>query len=117
MPFNKYLKDKFDKQPRPIYAWYDTPYVSALSARASYLASEHVTLLNYPETAKRQENKEKFFSQSDFSWNRKFLEEEKIDYIYLAKREMEKPVNKEENNLDIFFENGEIIIFKVNKKV
>lgn len=112
MPFNKYLKDKFTSQPWPIYAWYDTPYVAALTARASYLSSEHVTLLNYPDTEKRQENKKKFFEQTDFAWNRKFLEEEKIDYIYLAKGEIEKPIYAEENNLDVFFENDEIIIFK-----
>lgn len=115
MPFNKYLKNKFNKQPWPIYAWYDTPYVSAISARASYLASEHVTLLNYPETNTRQENKKRFFESADFFWDKRFLKDEKIDYIYLAKKEIEKPISKENNGLDIFFENDESIIYKVRK--
>lgn len=116
-PFNKYLKDKFDKQPWPIYAWYDTPYVSAISARSSYLASEHAILLDYPGTKQRLDEKGKFFSQIDFSWNKQFLDQAKIDYVYIAKGELEKPIDKGQNNLDIFFENDEIIIFKVIKKV
>lgn len=113
LPFNPYLKDKFKYQPRPIYAWYDTPYISALSGRSSYLASEHVRLLFYPETDERLENKKKFFEQSDFSWNRQFLKNAGISYIYAAKDELIKPLDIQKNNLEIFFENNEIIIFKV----
>lgn len=112
-PFNQNLKHKFSSQPLPIYAWYDTSYVSAISARASYLASEHVTLLGYPELKKRQDNKERFFKQNDLSWNANFLIEEDIDFIYLAKNEIETSLDLEKNNLDIFFENDEVLIYKV----
>lgn len=113
VPFNSNLKDQFKSQPRPIYAWYDTPYVSALSGRVSYLASEHVTLLGYPETNQRMENKKKFFSQQDLSWNRQFLQQEKISFIYVAKAEMEEPLDIKRNNLTVFFENDEVVVYKV----
>ena len=115
LPFNQYLKDKFKYQPRPIYAWYDTPYISALTGRSSYLASEHVTLLFYPGTDQRLENKRKFFEQSDFSWNREFLKRANISFIYIAKSELEKPLSVEENGLEGFFENDEVVIYRVKK--
>lgn len=111
--FNPYLKDKFKSQPLPIYAWYDTPYVSALTGKASYLASEHVRLLFYPSTDVRIENKKKFFEQSDFSWNRQFLKDARINYIYAAKDELMSPLDIKENNLEVFFENSETIIYRV----
>lgn len=111
--FNPYLKDKFKYQPIPIYAWYDTSYVTALTGRDSYLASEHVRLLFYPLTDQRLENKKKFFEQSDLSWNRQFLEQERINYIYASKDELNESLNLQKNNLEIFFENNEIIIYEV----
>ncbi|MBI2018508.1 hypothetical protein HYS96_02265 [Candidatus Daviesbacteria bacterium] len=113
VPYNPFLRDKFTNQPWPIYAWYDTPYVSAITGRFSYLASEHVRLLFYPSTEERIKNKIKFFEQSDFSWNRQFLKNERISYIYAAQDELIKPLDIQKNNLEIFFENNEIIIFKV----
>lgn len=112
-PFNPYLKDKFKSRPLPIYAWYDTPYVSAMTGKYSYLASEHVTLLFYPSTDERIKNKKKFFEQSDFSWNRQFLKNERINYIYAAKDELVKLLDTDKNNLEIFFENNATIIYKV----
>ncbi len=114
MPFNKDLQSKFT-QPRPIYAWYDTSYISALTGRVSYLSSEHVTLLFYPATDQRIENKKKFFEQSDFSWNKEFLQKEKIGFIYIAKSEFDKPLDVEKNRINVFFENNDVIIYKVRK--
>ncbi len=113
VPFNPNLKDMYKSQPIPIYAWYDTSYVSALAGKGSYLASEHVRLLFYPSTDERIENKKKFFEQSDFSWNRQFLKNERINYIYAAKDELIKPLDTDKNNLKIFFENNAVIIYKV----
>lgn len=114
MPFNKDLQNKFTP-PRPINTWYDTSYVTALTGRVSYLASEHVTLLFYPQTDERIENKRKFFEQSDFSWNKEFLQDTKISFIYVSKNELDKPLDREKNGIDIFFENNDVIIYKVRK--
>lgn len=113
MPFNKDLQSKFPNQPRPIYAWYDTPYISALSGINSYLASEHVTLLFYPETDQRMENKKRFFEQSDLVWSREFLQKEKISFIYVAKAELEKSLDMDGNGIEVFFENEDALIYKV----
>lgn len=114
VPFNRDLKNKFRDQPKPIYAWYDTPYISALTGRRSYLASEHVTLLEYPDTKKRQENMKKFFLQTDLNWNRQFLKDASISYIYINKPEIKSSLNMGKNNLSPFYENSEVIIYKVN---
>ena len=113
MPYNKDLQSKFTTQPKPIYAWYDTNYISALTGRVSYLASEHVTLLFYPTTDQREENKIKFFKQLDLSWNKEFLKQARVSFIYISKPEIEIPLDREKNNLDTFFENDEVIIYKV----
>lgn len=112
-PFNKYLKVRFETQPIPIYAWYDTPYIPALTGRNSYLVSEQIFLLDYPNTKQRQENIIKFFKQEDFSWNKQFLKEAGINYIYLNKPEMKVPLNLNQNNLSLFYENNEVLIYKV----
>ena len=113
LPYNKYLRNKIEEITLPIYAWYDTNYVSALSGRASYLASEHVTLLFYPSTQERIDNKGKFFSQTDFEWNRQFLKSENISYLYIPKKEIEVVLDLEQNTLQTFFENDEVIIYEV----
>lgn len=113
MPFNKYLKDKFPYQPRPIYAWYSTAYIPALSSRRIYLTDEEQALITgYPIDA-RLSKMNTFFDQKDFSFNRKFLKEANINFIYIAKNEIEKPLDIQNNNLSIFFENNEVIIYKV----
>lgn len=112
-PFNKNLKDKFPEQPKPIYAWYSTAYIPALTGRKVYLTSEEQALITgYPIDA-RLSTMKNFFEQNDFSYNRKFLQKASIDYVYIAKNEIDKPLDMENNGLDIFFENNEVIIYKV----
>lgn len=115
LPFNKYLRDKFKSQILPMYAWYDTDYISAIAGRSSYLASEHVTLLFYPQTQERIDNKSKFFQQSDLIWNKQFLKDEKISYVYIPKKEIETVLDVEGNGLKNFFENEEVTIYSVQE--
>ncbi|KKQ67262.1 MAG: hypothetical protein US86_C0001G0189 [Candidatus Daviesbacteria bacterium GW2011_GWA2_38_24] len=111
VPFDPYLKDKFKEQPKPIYAWYDTPYIAALSARKSYLASEHVTLLGFP-TKEREEKMKKFFEQQDLNWNKQFLKDENINYIYISKDELDRPLQMDKS-INLVFENKEVLIYRV----
>lgn len=113
VPFNKYLKDKFPYQPRPIYAWYSTAYIPALTGRITYLTSEEQALITGYKTDERILQMKRFFEQKDFSFNRNFLKDSNIDYIYIAKEEIEKPLDIKNNDLSIFFENNEVIIYKV----
>lgn len=112
VPFNKYLKDQYKSEPRPINAWYSTAYVSALSGRSTYFASEEQALITgYPVDKKLTKAKE-FFAQTDTTFNKKFLDEEGIKYLYIVKDELDKPINNQENNLEIMFENDGVIIYK-----
>ncbi|KKQ18488.1 MAG: hypothetical protein US31_C0004G0050 [Berkelbacteria bacterium GW2011_GWA1_36_9] len=114
-PFNKYLNSKYKLQPWPIYAWYSTPYIPAIAGRWTYLSAEEQALITgYPMEA-RLEKLKKFFEQSDFVQNRQFLKEENIAYLYINRDELEKPLDMGENNLKPFFENNEVMIFKVRK--
>ena len=71
IPFNKYLKDQYKSEPRPINAWYSTAYVSALTGRSTYFTSEEQALITgYPVDKKLARVKE-FFAQTDFSFNKK----------------------------------------------
>src|SRR3989338_7570791 len=113
IPFNKYLKDQYKSEPRPINAWYSTAYVSALTGRSTYFTSEEQALITgYPVDKKLARVKE-FFAQTDFSFNKKFLQEEGIKYLYIAKDELDKLINVQENNLEIMFENKEVIVYRI----
>lgn len=113
MPFNKYLKDKFPYQPRPIYAWYSTAYIPALTGRRIYLTDEEQALITGYQIDTRLSKMNTFFDQKDFSFNRKFLKDANINYIYIAKNEIEKSLDIKNNGLSIFFENNEVVIYKV----
>lgn len=113
MPFNKYLKDKFPSQPRPIYAWYSTAYIPALTGRSVYLTSEEQALITGYPIEERLSKMQRFFEQKDLSFNRKFLKDANISLIYIAKKEIEKPLDIQQNNLAVFFENDEVIIYMV----
>lgn len=113
MPFNKYLRDKFPNQPRPIYAWYSTAYIPALTSRRIYLTGEEQAIITGYPLDTRLSKMKTFFEQRDFSFNRKFLQDADIDYIYIAKNEIEEFLDIEKNGLNTFFENNEVIIYKV----
>lgn len=113
MQFNQYLKDKFPNQPRPINVWYSTSYIPAITGRRVYLASEEQALITGYPIDNRISKMKTLFEESDTTWNRQFLKQEKINYIYLVKNEMDKLLDIQKNNLEIFFENNEIIIYKV----
>lgn len=112
VPFNKYLKDRFKSEPRPIQVWYSTPYVSAISARGTYFAAEEQALITGYPTEAKLEKVNKFFSQEDFDANKRFLREEGIKYIYVTRIELDRLLLAEENNLKVIFENDEVIIYE-----
>lgn len=113
MPFDKYLRDKYDYQPRPIFAWYSTAYVSAIGSRRTYLSSEEqVDITGYPLHSRLDPLKQ-FFEEQDPEWNKQFLKDNNIDYIYIAKDEIKKPLDLQANGLQKAFENNDVEILKV----
>ena len=114
MSFNKYLNAKYKTQPLPIYAWYSTAYIPAIAARRTYLSDEEQAQITGFEIEEKRKNMNKFFSQVDIEWNKQFLKDESIDYIYVAKPQLEvPPLDPENNGLNIFFQNPEVIVYKV----
>lgn len=114
-PFNKYLHGKFDRQPWPLYAWYSTAYIPALTGLKTYLSSEEQALITGYPIDERLEKMKDFFKQEDVELNKRFLQDNKIDYLYLAKIEIETPLKLDDKILEVFFENDEIIIYRVKK--
>lgn len=111
LPFDKNAGAKYGPQPWPIYAWYSTAYISALSSRRTYLTSEEQALITGYNIQDRLDNMHRFFSGDDPAWNQKFLSDNNISYIYLTKAEKDSlPM---QNYLSLFFENNEVVIYKV----
>lgn len=113
IPYNQYSKDKYKSQPFPIHVWYKTAYISAISSRRTYLASEdNVDQAGFPMEQRREKIVE-FLKQEDFKRNKKFLKEEGIDLVYLRKDELESPFDPNKNGLVKYFENEEVLVYKV----
>ena len=112
-PFNKYAKTDYKKNPLPIYAWFSTAYVSALTDRTTFLdCEEQLRAMGYDIDARLAEEV-KFFSQKDFKFNRNFLTTNDIAYIYVQ-TPRKYSLQEEDNNLTKVFSNDEVSIYKVN---
>ena len=54
----------------------------------------------------------KFFNGTDYEWNKTFLSENNIAFIYVAKPELKQLPNEDLNALTKVFENGAAVIYK-----
>ena len=107
---------QYSDLPLPIYSWYSTPYVFVFSERYAFLTGEEqleITGYDYHQDLEAARN---FFTQVDFDFNRHFLDQHKIDYIYLHQDEMKEPINEEANGLKLVFENNDAKIYQVIKE-
>lgn len=114
VPFEKYLNERYKSQPWPIYTWYPTAYIPAIASRRTYLSSEEQVDITGYDYKERLNNMLKFFSQKDFEWNKEFLNNSGVDYVYVAENQMEEPLKEFENNLKLVFSNSQVKIYKVN---
>ncbi len=118
-PFDRSRQDKGDK-PIPIYAWYSTAYIAATSLRTTYLSDEEQAITTGYQAEERLNNMHKFFSQKDFVWNQNFLKINRINYIYLPKKEVQTLdanllLDEDSNHIRKFYENSEVIIYEVKQ--
>lgn len=109
--FNKYLKVKGNTPP--IWAWFDTAYVSAFSGRRTFLAdTEQVDIMGY-DLQNRIKVQQKIFQETDPLSFTNLLKENRIDYLYFPK--LSKPlVNLKKTTLSKIYENNIVEIWKVN---
>lgn len=113
VPFDRYSYSRYKSLPFPIYAWYSTAYIPAIASRRTYLSSEEQLDITGYDIKERRILADKFFKTKDSEWQRKFLKENGIDYIFVAKDELEKDLNWKEIGLEEWFVNGSVKIYKV----
>ncbi|MDP3758249.1 MAG: hypothetical protein Q8Q86_00875, partial [Candidatus Daviesbacteria bacterium] len=113
-PFNRYERDKYKMPPIPIYAWYDTGYVSAFSGKKAFLSDEEqINIMGYDVSELLQERAEAFESADHHKMN-DFYKRYKIDYIYLV-WDQKIATSSSYLDADLVFENKDAKIFKVRK--
>jgi hypothetical protein len=116
IPFSRDAHWSYKTQPWPISVWYSTAYVSAIASRRTYFANEgQVDILGIPVDERRNEVV-KFFSTQDIIYQKEFLKNNKIDYIYLFKPEIPAKFTAKFNSKQLgvhkLYENNEVIIYR-----
>lgn len=113
-PFNKYERDKYKNPPIPIYAWYDTGYVSAFSSKQTLISDEEqVNIMGYKADKILEERKE-IFETNDYKKINEFLNKYNVDYIYLV-WDQKFATDSASLNTDLIYENQDAKVFKVKK--
>src|SRR3989344_2633392 len=111
-PFNKYEKDMYKNPTIPIYAWYDTGYVSVFTSRKTLIADEEqINIMGYDVDELVNERKEAFDSTDSNKMN-DFLKKYDVDFIYLVWEER-FAAEVENINADLVFENEDSRIYRV----
>jgi len=111
VPFDKTLRERFDA-PFPLFAYETSSYVSAFSAKPSYLEDEiqmEIFQLDYQD---RLVSSHDFFRGRDKEWSTNFIKVNSIKYIYLPKI---YGISLDDQNLGIksIFDNSQAIIYSV----
>jgi hypothetical protein len=111
-PFNPDWRNKFS-DPRPLYAYETTAYITALSGQPSFLADEMNLEISGYSWQKRREESIKFFLTNSHDFANNLIRQNKIAYVYLVKGQK---INLGEGDIRAqkIFENGEVRIFKIN---
>lgn len=110
-PYNKYLS--LEGETPQIWDWFDTSYVSALSARRTYFDDyEQVDIMGY-DWQERSENKMVIFSNENPQIVRSRFSETEADILYYPKAIRPK-VSPEDIGLTPIFENQDAEVWKAN---
>lgn len=112
LAFNRYLEEKYNKLPIPIYLWNSTNYISGLTERRTFLSSKDMVIQTGFNYESRFNQVKEFFNQEDYEGNVKFLKEYGIKYIYVPEDSISSSLDIEKNNLSIFFKNSAAVIYQ-----
>lgn len=111
-PFNKYERDKYKNPPIPIYAWYDTAYVSAFSSRKSLISDEEqLTIMGY-DISNLLKEREEAFKTSDNKIINDFFKKNHVKFIYLVWGQ-KFATDSAYLNAELIFKNNDAKIYKV----
>ncbi len=109
-PYNPDWRLKFS-EPRPLYAYETTAYISALAEKSLYLEDEMNLEISGYDWSFRKEASARFFLTNERDWARKLLEENQIKYLYLVKGQ-KMNLGMADISAQKIFENGEVIIYR-----
>lgn len=108
--YNKYLNLKIATPP--IWAWFDTGYVSALSARRTFISdTEQIDIMGYDFKNRLTAQKE-IFEGTDSLKFIKTLKDNHINYLYFP-RILRPAINLQQTPLKQIFSNNSVEIWKV----
>jgi len=112
-PFNKDLRSKYSS-PFPLAVYETSAYVSAFSKKETFVEDEFQQEIFQNDYKGRLADSNKFFYGKDYGWDKVFLLENKISYIYLPTL---YKLNLNEGLLGVekIFSNSEAEIFKVRQ--
>ena len=114
-PFNRYESSNYKDPPIPIYAWYDTGYVSAFSGKQTLFSDEEqINIMGY-KVADLIKERQEAFESTDYHVMNNFLKKYNIDYLYLAWKQ-KIATSSSLLNADLIFENKDARIFKVKNE-
>lgn len=109
--FNPDWRFKFS-EPKPLYAYETTAYISALSGHQSFLEDEMNLEITGFDWKPRRDESVRFFVTADQKWGREFIIRNKIKYIYLVKGQ-KMNLGMGDINGKMIFENGEVVIYEL----
>jgi len=111
-------KNDFDKftEPRPLFAYESTAYVSAYSAHPVFLEDEvNLNLLNI-NWQPRHDQTVQFFNTTDTSLAREFVFANHITYLYLPQADLNCPrLNPDQLSMSVIFSDSQTAIWQVLK--
>ncbi len=108
--YNKYLK--IEAESLPIWAWFDTSYIPALSGARTYFSDfEQADIMGYP-IADRQHFQDEIFKETSPVIFSQELKNKKIDYLYFPKY-TPPAVELDKTGFNKIFENSNYEVWKV----
>lgn len=110
-PYNQYLNQK--KQIPEIWDWFDTSYVSSISARRTYFDDyEQVDIMGY-DYKPRLKTKEAVFNEKDPIKVKSALMNTNSELLYFPK-DLRPQVELDKIGLTLFYENARVEVWKIN---
>lgn len=111
-PFDKNAHYGFTSHPLPISAWYSTMYVHSISTRRTFLTGEEQLGITGYKIEEDVKNMKKFMVQDDPEYDKNYLIQNNIDFLYFRKDELKNPILVDQIGLSRVYENQEVIIYK-----